>query len=52
MSNFVQQEAAPAQDKTNMTSAVLILVIISLGNLVLALSNESFARALALIGQL
>lgn len=52
MSNFVQQEVVPAEDKSNLTSAVLIRVIISLGNLVLALSNESFARALELMGRL
>ena len=50
MFDFVHEEAVPAEDRANSISIVLILVIICLGNLVLALSNDSYARALELMG--
>lgn len=52
MFDFVHQEIVPAEEKPNMTSAILILVIICLANLVFAVLNETFARALELMGQL
>jgi len=50
MFDYVHQEVVPAEDKPNMTSAILILVIICLANLAFALLSESFARALELMG--
>lgn len=52
MFDFVHQEVVPAEEKPGVMSAVLILVIICLGNLVFALLSESFARALELMGQM
>jgi len=51
MFGFIREAAAPAGDKADTTSIVLTLVIICLGNLVLALSSEPFARALELMGR-
>jgi len=50
--DFVHEDAVSADDKANTTSIILILGIICLGNLVFALSNESFARALEVMGRL
>ena len=52
MFDFVHEDAVPAEDKVNTTSIILILVAICLGNLVFALSSESFAHAVELIGRL
>jgi len=51
MFDFIHEEAMARKDKANTTSIILILVIICLGNLVFALSSESFAQALDLLGQ-
>jgi hypothetical protein len=52
MFDFVHQEVVPAEDKPDVASAALIFVIICLSNLVFALLNKSFARALELMGQI
>jgi hypothetical protein len=51
MSSLGREAAAQASDKESATSLALMVVIICLGNIVLAFVSEPIARALELIGQ-
>jgi hypothetical protein len=49
MSSFVREAAAQASDKQAATTLALMAVALCLGNIVLALVSEPFARALELM---